>query len=198
MCSHGCTKICKHWIQFSYASSPEICWFRSFVNTVTPFGSICFFCTWSRDSKGIFWITGFQSFRFWPTSNCDCPRFWHSLSVLSRTRTGVCTSAVAAFSTIAAFSLCKVAIFAMENVKSTTSNTKSMPAALQLKCVFGCASQCFAAFHLVHFPHKSIGYSSRLFLFPVLLICLFWMLFLHPFKQQKFYGSNRPIRNRGD
>ena len=50
-------------------------------------------------------------------------------------------------------------------------------------------------FYLIHFPHKSMGYSSRLFLFPVLLICLFWMPFLHPFKQQSFMDPiDRSIR----
>jgi hypothetical protein len=74
---------------------------------------------------------------------------------------------------------------------------------LTTQMCFGCTSQCFAAFHLIHFPHKSIGYSSRLFLFPVLLICLFWMLFLHPFKQQSFMDLIDPseiavIKPNGD
>ena len=50
----------------------------------------------------------------------------------------------------------------------------------------------FCSFYLMHFPHKSKGYSSKLYFSGAVDRSVLGIQFLHPSKQQKFYGSIRP------
>ena len=53
----------------------------------------------------------------------------------------------------------------------------------------------FGKFYLMHFPHKSKGYSIKLFFFRCCWSICFRMPFLHPYKQQSFMDRfDRSIR----